>query len=172
MLKFRRLRLFLYELSSIIFPIGTWGDNLRGNIMRPLFKKCGHTLRIKKGVYFLHPESVSIGDLVYISNYCSFGAGEIEVGDQVLFGPGISLMATNHTIKNNSYRFGKTTNKKIKIGNGSWIGTNACLLAGVTIGKGSLVAAGAVVTKNVDDFVVVGGVPAKYIKDAELISDE
>ena len=57
--------------------------------------------------------------------------------------------------------------KPIVIGENVWIGSNSTILPGVTIGKGSIIAAGAVVTKDVDENVVVGGVPAKFIKKIE-----
>ena len=60
-----------------------------------------------------------------------------------------------------------TTEKDIIIGNDIWIGTKVCILHGVTIGGGAVVGAGSVVTKNVDPYTVVGGVPARFIKDRD-----
>lgn len=165
MCKCKGLRLFFFELSGIFFPVGNFGDRLRGRIMRPLFKSCGHTLKIKKGVYFLHPENIVLGDKVFISNYCTFGAGEFELEDEALIGPNVAFTATNHTVKDDSYRFGKPEGDKIVIGQGAWIGANACILSGVRIGRCALVAAGAVVNRSVEDFDIVGGVPAKVIRN-------
>ena len=63
---------------------------------------------------------------------------------------------------------GNTESKQTIIGNDVWIGSNATVLAGVTIGDGAIVAAGAVVTRDVDENTIVGGVPAKYIRDVKM----
>ena len=75
------------------------------------------------------------------------------------------LATLNHDINPN--KRGDMQPKPIVIGENVWIGSNSTILPGVTIGKGSIIAAGAVVTKDVDENVVVGGVPAKFIKKIE-----
>jgi len=92
--------------------------------------------------------------------------GEIVIGNNVLVGPNVVMRATNHAFSNPSlliWQQGHTAGK-IVICNDVWIGANAIILAGVTIGEGAVVAAGAVVTKDIPSYSIVAGVPAVIIK--------
>lgn len=112
-------------------------------------------------------ESLQIGNNVGINHYCFIGVrGPVKIGDNVIFGPRVSVFSENH----NSDRFdipikdqGETRNSTT-IGNDVWIGANSVILSGVTIGDGAIIAAGAVVSKDVPPLAIVGGVPAKIIK--------
>ena len=88
-------------------------------------------------------------------------SGGIEFGDGVCIAPGLRIAAINHDFneRHTKYTYGKVTIKK-----NAWLGMNVTVCPGVTIGEYAVVAAGAVVTKDVPDFAVVGGVPAKVIK--------
>ena len=88
--------------------------------------------------------------------------GGITIEDNVLFGPRVSLLTVNHIIDPIKRR-GLTT-KEITIKKNAWIGAGATILAGVTIGENSIVAANTTVTKDVPDNVIVAGTPAKIIK--------
>lgn len=91
--------------------------------------------------------------------------GLIEIGDDNMFGPGIYITDSNHTVhpgespKNGAMQIGH-----VKIGNRCWVGARAVILKNVELGDGSVVAAGAVVTKSVPAGAVVAGVPARIIK--------
>ncbi|MCF8295984.1 MAG: hypothetical protein K9J13_00445 [Saprospiraceae bacterium] len=148
-------RIIAFSIIDIIYPVGKFGDSLRAKVMKPLFKYCGTNVRIKKGAYFISPQNVSLGNNVYIGNYCNFGAGEIILGDEVMLGPLVSLTATNHTEVNNSYRFGKPEQKKITIGKGVWIGANCSITAGCTIGDCVLIGAGTVLRRDIRSNVIV-----------------
>ena len=87
--------------------------------------------------------------------------------DMAMLGPFTVLASNNHTKKDGAYRFGPPQRGRITMCRGSWTGAHAVVTMGVTIGKGSAVAAGAVVTKDVPDNCVVGGIPAKVIKQAD-----
>ena len=76
----------------------------------------------------------------------------------------------NHLYRDGSVRFGGYEYKPVHIGKGTWLGSHVSVLAGVTIGSGCLVASGAVVTKDVPDGMIAGGVPAKVIKENDLNS--
>lgn len=103
----------------------------------------------------------NIGALNYIG--CS---GYIELGNNVMLGPKVGLFAENHVFRSVDIPIKEQGVDKqfIRIEDDCWIGANSMVLAGVTIGTGSVVAAGSVVTKDVPPFCVVGGVPAKVIK--------
>ena len=86
--------------------------------------------------------------------------GRVTIGDGVMLGPEVGLFTVNHDPA--EIRILQT--KEIRIERNAWIGARANIMPGVTIGEGAIVASGAVVTKDVEPFAVVAGVPAKFIK--------
>lgn len=112
-------------------------------------------------------EELIIGDNVGIAaNAFIAMRGKLEIGDNTIFGPGVSIHCENHNFSDlkTPIRLQGATRKGVKIGKDCWIGSKAVILDGVTIGDHVIVAAGAVVTKDVPDYAIVGGVPAKVIK--------
>lgn len=112
-------------------------------------------------------ETLTIGNNVGIAaNAFIAMRGKVEIGDNTIFGPNVSIHAENHVFKDFDIpiRLQGATRKGIRIGKDCWIGSKATILDGVTIGNGVIVAAGAVVNKDVPDYAIVGGVPAKIIK--------
>jgi len=108
--------------------------------------------------------SIKIGKHVFINHACSFlDMGGITLEDHVLIGPRVNLVTENHPLSPTE-RSGMLC-QPILIKRNAWIGAGATILPGVTIGENSVVAAGAVVSKDVPDNVVVGGVPAKILKE-------
>lgn len=113
-------------------------------------------------------EGLIIGNNVGFSPRCFLGVrGTVKIGNNTIFGPYVSIHAENHITSNSSYLIRKqgTTRLGIEIGEDCWIGAKAIILDGVRIGDGAVVAAGAVVTKDVPPFSLVAGVPAKVIKN-------
>jgi acetyltransferase-like isoleucine patch superfamily enzyme len=109
-------------------------------------------------------ENISIGKNVFINHACTFmDRGGITIEDNVLIGPKVNLITTNHPINPAERR--ATISKPILIKKGAWIGVGATILPGITIGENAIVAACAVVSKDVPDNVIVGGIPAKHIKN-------
>jgi maltose O-acetyltransferase len=138
---------------------------LRGFLARPAFQKCGRNLQITSGTVIKYTSRISIGNDVFIADHCWIqGVGEVVLEDEAMLGPFTVLASNNHTKKNGSYRFGPPQKGRITMKRGSWTGAHVVITAGVTVGKGSAVAANAVVTKDVPDDCVVAGVPAKVIK--------
>ena len=112
----------------------------------------------------------AVGDVV-IGDYTRIGIhntiiGPVCIGSHVNLAQGITVTALNHNFEDKTKRIDEQgiTTKPVFIGDDVWIGANAVILPGVTIGKHCVVAAGAVVTKDVQDNTIVGGVPAKEIK--------
>lgn len=104
-----------------------------------------------------------IGKDVFINHACSFlDMGGITIEDEVLIGPRVNLVTEQHPLDPSDRR--ALITKPILIKRNAWIGAGATILPGVTIGENAVVAAGAVVSKDVPDQVVVAGVPAKIIK--------
>ena len=121
-------------------------DDVR--ILTPFICDFGNRVTFGKGVFINHSAILS-------------ASGGIEFQDGVSVAPGVRIATINHDFNNRHtiYTYGKVVIKK-----NAWIGMNVTICPGVTIGKNSVVAAGAVVTKDVPDNAVVGGVPAKVIK--------
>ncbi len=108
---------------------------------------------------------VTIGDYTRIGIHNTI-IGPVCIGNHVNLAQGITITALNHNFEDASKRIDEQgiSTKPVVIGDDVWIGANAVILPGVTIGSHCVVAAGAVVTKDVPDNCVVGGVPAKVIK--------
>lgn len=112
-------------------------------------------------------KNISVGKNVFINSGCRFqDQGGIVIGDGVLIGHNVVLATINHDIDPNKRSMIHPS--PILIGNNVWIGANATVLPGVTIGDGAIIAAGAVVYRDVSANTVVGGVPARLIKKIEL----
>ena len=125
---------------------GTSLDSCR--ILTPFICDFGNRVKFGKGVFINHSAILS-------------ASGGIEFCDGVSVAPGVRIATINHDFneRHTKYTYGKVTIKK-----NAWIGMNVTICPGVTIGEYAVVGAGAVVTKDVPDFAVVGGVPAKVIK--------
>lgn len=104
-----------------------------------------------------------IGKNVFINFDCVFlDLGGIIIEDNVLIAPKVSLLSESHPVSPEHRH--SLVPQPIHIKKNAWIGANATILPGVTVGENSIVAAGAVVSKNVPDNTIIGGVPAKFIK--------
>lgn len=114
-------------------------------------------------LYFNYGKHTKIGKNVFINFDCTFlDLGGITIEDGVLIAPKVSLLSEGHPIfpeERHSLKVGHIHIKK-----NAWIGANATILQGVTIGENAIVASGAVVSKDVPDNTIVGGIPAKIIK--------
>lgn len=108
---------------------------------------------------------VVIGDKTRIGLHCTI-IGPVTIGNNVNLAQGIVVTALNHNFTDCTKRIDEQgiSTKEVTIGNDVWIGANATILPGVTIGHHCVVAAGSVVTKDVPDYTVVGGVPARVMK--------
>lgn len=107
---------------------------------------------------------ITIGKNVFINHACSFlGMGGITIEDNVLIGPKVNLITENHPLSPDDRK--SLVCKPIVIKRNAWIGAAATILPGVTVGENAVVAAGAVVSTDVLPNTIVGGVPAKFIKN-------
>ena len=112
---------------------------------------------------------VTIGDYTRIGIHCTV-IGPVCIGNNVNLAQGITVTALNHNFEDTSRRIDEQgiSTKPVVIGDDVWIGANAVILPGVTIGRHVVVAAGAVVTKDVPDYSLVAGIPAKVIKQLAI----
>ncbi|MBT2486178.1 MULTISPECIES: DapH/DapD/GlmU-related protein [unclassified Microbacterium] len=137
----------------------TWGDL----IGQPV----DESFNLIPPVYTDHGVNIRIGKNVFINQGCRLNdIGGIEIGDDVMLGPGVSLLTSGHPV-DPARRRSEITSAPIRIGKNVWIGASALIMQGVTIGDDAVVAAGAVVTHDVAARTIVGGVPATVIKILE-----
>ncbi len=109
---------------------------------------------------------LTLGARCFVNDGCRFDTcAPITIGDDVHLGHDVAVLTATHDLGGPDLRAGRTTGRPITIERGSWIGARATILAGVTIGAGSVVAAGAVVDRSVPPSTLVGGVPARPIRD-------
>ena len=116
--------------------------------------------------------TITIGDDVYIGPYAIFSAKKgLFIGNKVTFGPHVTIMGGNHNFKviGSYISDNKIKNDDddlpVRIEDDTWIGCNAIILKGVVVGRGAIVGAGSVVTKDVPPYAIVGGNPAKVIRN-------
>ena len=113
-------------------------------------------------------EGLMVGDHSNIGPYCYIGcSGHISIGNNVMISPRVSIYAENHVFEDthNTIKSQGVQRQSVVIEDDCWIASNSVILAGVTIGKGSVVAAGSVVTHDVPPYSIVAGVPARLIKN-------
>lgn len=137
--------------------------------LRELFSRLTET-EIDKGFGLFPPfytdcgKNIKLGKNVFINSGCCFqDQGGIEIGDDCLIGQQVVIATLNHDLIPEHRK--DMFPKPVKIGKNVWVGAHATILPGVTIGDNAVIAAGAVVTKDVAPNTVVAGVPARKIKD-------
>jgi acetyltransferase-like isoleucine patch superfamily enzyme len=160
---------------------------MRRICLRALVKTLGHGVTVRRNVSLIHPETMEIGDRVFIGEQtiiqgrydgqCVIGAGtwigpqsyfdarNLVIEDHVGWGPGAKVLGSEHTGLPVDVPIIKTDLDILPVRIGAWadIGVNAIILPGITIGRGAVVGAGAVVTRDVPDFAKVAGVPARLM---------
>lgn len=138
-------------------PFWSW----RRAYLRVIGLKIGQGSMVMKRNYWINPNLISIGKNSHINTQCILdGRGGLTIGDSVSVSHRVNLMTGSHDYKSKDFR---GIFKPIQIEDYAWIGIGATILQGVTIGKGAVVCAGAVVTHDVEPYTVVGGVPARVI---------
>lgn len=136
--------------------------------VRSRFARVGERVSLRFPMVVYDPEKISIGSFVDIGeNVVIRGGGNISIGSHVLIAAGSVVTSVGHPEQ--PPRWGKTVAGPIVIGDEVWIGANAVVLPGTTIGNGAIVAAGAVVTRDVPPYSIVAGVPARVIKQINNI---
>ncbi len=189
----REIEAFLFFIPR--FMPGRTGGFLRRLFFKSRLRRCGRQVSVGEGVWIKGFENICLGDHVGIGPFCSFLAesygkesfisvgdaatfnagvmvnadvgGTIRIDDDVMVGPYAVIRASGHRhdrtdipIRDQGHDTGT-----IAIQKGAWIGAHAVILPGITIGENAIVGAGAVVTRDVRALEVVGGVPARSIKD-------
>jgi len=136
--------------------------------IRELFGSVGKNPNVLPGFICDNGRNIHVGDN-FLANYhvTILDCREVYIGDHVMIGPNTLIATVNHPLYPSGRRRHLGIAKPVRIGNDVWIGGNAVILPGVTIGNNCVVAAGAVVTKDVPDNSLVAGVPAKVIRQLD-----
>lgn len=131
-----------------------------------LVASCGTGLDIRPPMMIEYGERVSFGDNVFINtDFMVLGSGKITIGNNVLIGPGARFYTPNHSMDLDTRRAGWEIGLPITVEDDVWLGGSVVICPGVTIGARSVVGAGSVLTKDVPPDVVVGGNPARIIRE-------
>ena len=149
--------------SLVISKIIRW---IRSTIAANCFDKYGKNINIEKGADFGNGKGIQIGSNSGIGVNCSV-RGPLEMGDNIMMGPNVCILTSRHNTSRTDTPMclqGHLPKSKVTIGDDVWIGTNVIIMPGVKIGTGVIIGAGAVVTKDIPDYAVIAGVPAKIIK--------
>ena len=167
----RKMAFIIYNLIAKRLPIsyrfgGRFGAWLRRKCAKNLLAKCGNMVNIEHGAEFSSRSTIGEGSGIGINAIC----GEVHIGRDVLMGRDFIAVTRNHGFRDKSRTIreqGYENDAPIYIGNDVWIGHRVIVLPGVHIGNGAVIGAGAVVTKDVPDYAIVGGNPARVIKYRE-----
>jgi acetyltransferase-like isoleucine patch superfamily enzyme len=139
-------------------------DEIRALFSELIGKQVDESFLLIPPFYMTGGDEIRIGRNVFVNQNCTFyDLGGLDIADDVLIGPNVSLITSGHPIEP-SQRRDFTIAKPIAIEKNVWIATGATVIGGVTVGENSVVAAGSVVTKDVPANTLVGGNPARVIR--------
>ena len=170
----RRIKSFIvisYELIMYLvfsLPRYRFFTFFKKLLLQIMGSKIGDNVVIYPGVWITPGRNLRLGNNVDLAkDVLITSSGGVEIGERTLVGYRTQILSSNHNIPSSKDKifYSGHSNKSIKIYNDVWIGANCVILPGVIIEEGAVVAAGSIVTKNVKAFTIVGGNPAKIIKN-------
>jgi maltose O-acetyltransferase len=147
-------------------PLGKFAKMCRAIACKRLFRYCGERVNVERGANFYTGWEIELGDDSSLGIDCMIPY-DLKVGKDVMMGPYVIIIGENHNYSDVEVPMrlqGYTTFPPVRIEDDVWIGARAIILPGLTIGRGAIIAAGAVVTKNVPPYAICAGNPARIIK--------
>ena len=147
-------------------PGGKFSRKIRYLLAKKLFKKCGRDVNVEDHCYIGRGKNIEIDDYSGIGPKCEIH-GPVKIGKYVLMGSEVLINIKNHNhqnIKKPMFFQGLEADKKVIIEDNVWIGTRAIILPGVKIGKGSIIGAGSVVSRDIPSYSLAVGAPARVVK--------
>ncbi len=169
----RILCFLIYKMFLVWLPstnnslfVSKWIRKIRSGIAGGCFDKHGRNINVERKADFGRGNDIVIGENSGLGVNCEV-RGPLEIGANVMMGPDVRIMTAKHDTSRTDIPMnqqGHLPKQKVTIGDDVWIGARVIILPGLTIGTGSIIGAGAVVTKDVPEYAVVAGVPAKVLK--------
>jgi len=168
-----KIYLLIYYLVAQYFPMQPFPGfryyyKIRYLLCKKILSSCGKNIVVKNKCYFGDGSKLKVGNFTQLGQNARLN-GPITIGDNVLMGPDVVIMGVTHDISDTSKPMIDPSNPSLEnpviIGNNVWIGTRVIIMPGVKIGDNSIIGAGAVVTKSFSANSIIGGVPAKFIKN-------
>ncbi|RIW34639.1 sugar O-acetyltransferase [Bacillus salacetis] len=139
--------------------------NKRANLLKELLGSTGETVYMEPNIRFDYGYNTHVGENFFANFDCTIlDVCEVRFGDNCMLGPGVHIYTATHPLDPSERNSGREYAKPVQFGKNVWIGGSSVVNPGVTVGDNVVIASGAVVTKDVQDNVVVGGNPAKVIK--------
>lgn len=158
------------HLPSSTTLLGLDDNRIRSFCASKFIDNAGKNINVEKGAII--SRHISIGDNSGIGINAYIPNPGVEIGNDVMMGPEVMIFTRNHNMSKNGvpmYQQGYEEINTVVVGDDVWIGARVIILGGVKIGKGAVIGAGSVVTKNVPEYAVVGGNPAKVLKYREEV---
>ena len=157
-----------YDACLRLNRIQTTDHAAQEQIMRDLLGSCGKRMFIQPGFFCARGSNIHVGeDFLMNVNLVILDIMPVTIGDYCMIGPDVLITTVGHPLSPQARRDKKAIAAPIVIGDDVWIGGHSTILPGVTIGDNVVVAAGAVVSKDVPSNCIVGGVPARVIRELE-----
>ena len=163
---------FIYYAIAIRLPMpgmpgALWGQWLRRLCAKQLFAYCGSGVRIGAKAFFGFGDKIRIGNNSNISYRSRIIGGDLTIGDYVMMGPDVLIITDNHKFSDTNstmWSQGQAPSEPVFIGNDVWIGARSIILPGVHVGDHVIIGAGSIVTKDIPEWAIVAGNPARILK--------
>lgn len=155
------------KLPASTSPGGRLWKRIRASLASSLLLEAGISINVEHGAYFGRGDQVRLGDRSGIGVNARIH-GPVDIGSDVMMGPDVMIYARNHQFHDTAVpmiRQGFAESKTVVIEDDVWIGARAVILPGVTIGRGSIVAAQCVVTKSIAPYSIVAGNPGRVVRN-------
>lgn len=157
--------------KRIIYKIAKKIETITNYFYLSDIKKIGENLEIKFPMCLEGKENIEIGDDVSTNTFVHiWGQGVVKIGNRVMIATHTIITSLTHNYNLENMRYAPSIAKEVIIDDDVWIGLGAIIMPGVKIGKGAVIGAGSVVTKDIPAYAIVYGIPAKIIKYRELDS--
>lgn len=141
----------------------------RAELIKEIFGSTGEKIHVESGLRVDYGENISVGDRFYANfDAIMLDVCPITIGKNAMLGPRVSLVTPEHPLHPDERNSGMEFGRPITIGDNCWVGSDATIIGGVTLGNNVVVGAGAVVTKSFGDNVVIAGNPARIIKEIKI----